>query len=206
MSDIRVPPSAETRSVAAPLQIADPGPLGLACFALTTFILSTFNAGILPVELEAVVLGPALFYGGAVQVFAGMWEFVKNNVFGATAFASYGAFWMSFWYYVTQVAGGLPPADAHKATALFLLAWTIFTAYMTVAATATSRALLTVFVLLTTTFALLTIGAWTQTSAITNIGGYLGLATAFGAWYCSAAGLLNTMMKRTVLPVVPAGS
>lgn len=114
MSDTRVPPSAETRSVAAPLQIADPGPLGLACFALTTFILSTFNAGILPVELEAVVLGPALFYGGAVQVFAGMWEFVKNNVFGATAFASYGAFWMSFWYYVTQVAGGLPQPTRTK--------------------------------------------------------------------------------------------
>lgn len=77
---------------------------------------------------------------------------------------------------------------------------------MTVAATATSRALLTVFVLLLATFAVLTIGAWTQTSAITNLGGYLGLATAFGAWYCSTAGLLNTMKKRTVLPVVPAGS
>ena len=83
--------------------IADPGPLGLGAFAMTTFVLSSVNAGWLPKSVEGVVLGLALFYGGIVQVFAGMWEFVKGNTFGAVAFSSYGAFWLSFWYLLTNV-------------------------------------------------------------------------------------------------------
>jgi len=75
--------------------IADPAPLGLAAFALTTFVLSSANAGLLPKTAEGVVFGLALFYGGIVQVFAGLWEFAKGNTFGATAFCSYGAFWLS---------------------------------------------------------------------------------------------------------------
>src|SRR5674476_1255132 len=80
---------------------ADPGPLGLAGFALTTFMLSCFNSGIAPKSAEVVVLGVALFYGGIAQLFAGMWEFAKGNTFVALAFGSYGAFWMSFWYPVS---------------------------------------------------------------------------------------------------------
>ena len=82
--------------------IADPGPLGPGAFAMTTFFLSSVNAGWLPNSVEGVVLGLALFYGGIVQVFAGMWEFAKGNTFGALAFSSYGAFWLSFWYLVAH--------------------------------------------------------------------------------------------------------
>ena len=86
----------ETRIVPGS-HIADPAPLGLAAFALTTFILSVVNAGIIPATVEPVVFGLALVYGGIGQLLAGMWEFAKGNTFGATAFSSYGAFWISFW-------------------------------------------------------------------------------------------------------------
>src|SRR6185369_14793172 len=82
--------------------IADPAPLGLAAFALTTFVLSSVNAGLLPATVVGTVFGLALFYGGIVQVFAGLWEFTKGNTFGSTAFCSYGAFWLSFWYLVVH--------------------------------------------------------------------------------------------------------
>lgn len=183
--------------------IADPGPLGLAGFALTTFVLSTFNAGLLPVDLEHVVLPLALFYGGLVQLLAGMWEFRKNNTFGALAFSSYGAFWMSFAAFVQFVAPGLPAETAHSAVGLFLLAWTIFTAYMLVGSAKTNSALFLTFIVLEVTFIALTLGAFTATVAFTRIGGWLGLVTAFLAWYVSAAGLLNPMYKRALLPIGP---
>lgn len=185
--------------------IADPGPLGLAGFALTTFMLSTFNAGILPVDLEHVVLPVALFYGGLVQLLAGMWEFRKNNTFGALAFSSYGAFWLAFAAYVQFVAGGLPAETAHSATGLFLLAWTIFTAYMLIGSARTNTALFLTFIVLECTFVALTVGAFTGATAFTRVGGWLGLITALLAWYVSAAGLLNPMYRRTLLPTGPRG-
>lgn len=183
--------------------IADPGPLGLAAFAMTTFVLSVFNAGILPHSLEPSVLGLALFYGGGAQFFAGMWEFRKGNTFGALAFSSFGAFWLSFWFYVARIAPSLPPADAHKATGLFLLGWTIFTAYMTIASLRTTGAIAAVFVALTLTFLFLTIGAFADASGITKVGGYLGLLTALLAWYASFAGVTNSTFKRAVVPTFP---
>ena len=184
--------------------IADPGPLGLAGFAMTTFVLSTFNAGLLSATLEPVVLPLALFYGGLAQLLAGMWEFRKANTFGALAFTSYGAFWLSFAAFVKFVAPGLPAADAHLAVGLFLLAWTIFTAYMTVAAMRVSGAVLAVFVFLTLTFLVLTIGEFGQASGISKVGGWLGLITAFLAWYASFAGVTNATWKRDVVPTWPA--
>src|SRR5690242_21785029 len=124
----------EPVAAAAGAGIADPGPLGLAGFAATTFVLSLFNAKVIDNSaLEAVVLPLALFYGGLVQLLAGMWEFRKANTFGATAFASFGAFWLSYAAYVKFVVPGLPASTEYKATGLFLLAWAIFTAYMTLA-------------------------------------------------------------------------
>jgi succinate-acetate transporter protein len=204
------PPIASTDPVAArPLlsDVADPGPLGLAAFAMTTFVLSVFNANILGTKdagLELVVLPLALFYGGIAQFAAGMWEFKNRNTFGALAFSSYGAFWLAFAAYVKYVAAGLGP-DAYKATGLFLLAWAIFTVYMTVAAMRVNGAVLTVFVLLSLTFIFLTIGAFDQSSNITKIGGYLGLLTALAAWYASFAVVVNSTWKRTVIPVFPLG-
>src|SRR5690242_16104766 len=117
-------------SVAA---VANPGPVGLAGFAMTTFVLSCFNASFINHSVEGVVLPLALFYGGLVQLLAGMWEFRRNNTFAATAFASFGAFWLSYAAYVKFVVPGLPASTEYKATGLFLLAWAIFTAYMTLA-------------------------------------------------------------------------
>ena len=112
-----------------------------------------------PATVEPVVFGLALAYGGIGQFAAGIWEFAKGNTFGATAFCSYGAFWVSFWWLTGHTDRSTPPAaDAHKGVGLYLLAWGIFTAYMTVAATRVSGAVLAVFVLLTITFLLLAIG------------------------------------------------
>ena len=183
--------------------IADPGPLRLAGFAMTTFVLSVFNAGLVTTSgLVAVVLPLALFYGGLAQFVAGVWEFRKGNTFGATAFCSFGAFWLSFAAYVKYVEPGLG-ANAHIATGIYLLGWTIFTGYMSIAAARVNGAVLAVFVVLTLTFVALTIGIWTKTSSITIVGGWLGLITAALAWYASCAGVANATWKRTLLPVFP---
>ncbi len=186
-------------------RIGDPGPLGLACFAATTFVLSCFNAGLFPATIEPVVFGLALFYGGAIQAIAGVVEFVKGNVFGATAFCSYGAFWMSFWYLSTHIdlMSGASAADIGKGVGLFLLAWTIFTAYMFVASFKTSGALVATFGMLTLAFIALTVGKFAESSSVTTVGGWLGIVTALLAWYASFAGLSNATAGRTVIPVFP---
>jgi uncharacterized protein len=191
----------------APASIADPGPLGLAAFALTTFILSTVNAGILKGGVESIVFSSALFYGGAVQVLAGMWEYRKGNTFGATAFSSYGAFWLAFWGIGHFFVPGkdVTATDINQAVGVFLLAWTIFTVYMLVASAGTSNAILTVFALLTVTFVLLTVGKFADSTSITKLGGWVGLLTALGAWYGSFAAVTNETWKRKVIPVGPRG-
>jgi len=182
-------------------QIADPAPLGLAGFALTTFLLSTFNAGLLPKSAEVAILGVALFYGGLAQLLAGMWEFLKGNTFGALAFSSYGAFWMSLWYLI--VHANLAKADAAQGVGVFLLAWTIFTLFMTVVTARISGLLFTLFAVLSVTFVFLTVGAFASVATITQVGGYLGLITAFIAWYASFAGVLNGTAKRNIMPTWP---
>ena len=132
-----------------------------------------------------------------------MWEFRTGNTFGAVAFCSFGAFWISFWalnvFYAKQIGG-----NAGHAVGVYLWAWAIFTAYMTVAALRVSGAVLLVFVLLTVTFVLLAIGAVGAHETVTHWGGYLGLATAAAAWYASFAAVTNSTFGRTVLPVMPA--
>jgi uncharacterized protein len=184
--------------------LADPAPLGLGAFALTTFMLSSFNSGLAPKSAEVVVLGVALFYGGIAQLFAGMWEFAKGNTFGALAFSSYGAFWMSFWYLVSH-GKDLPTTgtDAAKGIGVFLLAWTIFTLYMTVVASRLSGVLFLLFAVLSLTFVFLTIGEFGGSASMTKVGGWLGLLTALVAWYASFAGVLNGTAKRVVLPTWP---
>ncbi|MGI8612383.1 MAG: acetate uptake transporter [Nocardioidaceae bacterium] len=189
--------------VARSASIGDPGPLGLAGFALTTFILSCVNSGILPATVEPVVFGLALFYGGIAQFAAGLWEFAKGNTFGATAFCSYGAFWMSFWYLANSTDLTAAGADANKGVGTWLLAWGIFTAYMTVAAMRTTGAIFAVFVVLTITFFLLAIGEYSMTEGITKIGGYAGILTALLAWYASFAGVTNATHQREALPTWP---
>jgi succinate-acetate transporter protein len=181
--------------------IADPGPLGLACFALTTFCLSMINAGLVDGSAVIVVIALALVYGGTTQILAGMWEFKKNNVFGATAFASYGAFWISLGIFDLLKTLKLVAVPS-QGVWLFLLAWTIFTFYMWIGSFGTNKALVVTFTLLLLAFILLTIGAAGNHAAHTW-GGYVGIATAFVAWYTSAAGVMNTVFGRVVLPVGP---
>jgi len=181
---------------------ADPGPLGLAGFAMTTFVLSMFNSNLVNGKGVPVVLGLALAYGGIAQLLAGMWEFRTGNTFGAVAFTSFGAFWLSFWalnaFYAKQIGG-----NAGHAIGLYLWAWAIFTAYMSVAALRTSGAVLAVFVLLTATFVLLAIGASGSHETVTHWGGYVGIATAAAAWYASFAAVVNSTFGRTIAPVIP---
>ena len=207
-------PSDELAPKSAPhlgAPFADPGPLGLGAFALTTFFLSSVNAGWIPKTVEAVVLGLALFYGGIVQVLAGMWEFVKGNTFGAVAFSSYGGFWLAFWYLLNQIVAG--PDGSLKAAALagdvgkgvgfFLLGWLIFTLYMLVCTLRINGMLVVVFGLLFLAFAFLALGFYNSNDNLLKVGGYLGLLTALGAWYGSFAGVMNATAKRVVLPVFP---
>lgn len=202
--------AAEERPSPAPIEgawaPADPGPLGLAAFALTTFVLSMFNAGLVGEGGEPVVLGLALAYGGVAQLLAGMWEFRTGNTFGAVAFTSFGAFWLSFWAYVTFYAGSVPPADAGHAVGLYLIAWGIFTTYMLVASLRTTGAIALVFALLAVTFFLLGIGDAGAHESITKAGGWFGLATAVAAWYASFAAVTNSTFGRTVMPVKPLGT
>ncbi|CAF3405871.1 unnamed protein product [Rotaria socialis] len=167
---------------APPTALGNPGPLGLAAFALTTFMLSVFNAGsnlIDPVVLT-VVLPVALFY----------------------AFTSYGCFSMSFAFYIYFIVPQLESSGkAYQATGRFLFAWLIFTAYMCIAAFRVSRVLFILFVVLVITFILLIVGALAQKPVVTNVGGWFGIATAFVAWYGSAGVMINTTFGRKIFPL-----
>lgn len=182
---------------------ADPAPLGLAGFAMTTFVLSMFNADIVGRSGEPVVLGLALAYGGIAQLLAGMWEFRNGNTFGAVAFSSYGAFWISYWLLVTFGVANLSPAHAGVDIGLYLWAWGIFTAYMFVASLRTTAAVALVLLLLTATYILLGAGNSGGNDSVVKWGGYVGIATAAAAWYASFAAVVNSTFDRTILPVVP---
>jgi succinate-acetate transporter protein len=185
------------------ITIADPGPLGLAAFAMTTFVLSMFNADLVSRSGESVTLGLALAYGGIAQVLAGMWEFRTGNTFGAVAFTSYGAFWISFWAFVQFYASGIPAADAGHAVGLYLIAWGIFTSYMFIASLRTTGAIALVFILLAVTYFLLGIGNANGSDSLIKAGGWVGLATAIAAWYASFAAVTNATFGRIVLPLIP---
>src|SRR5919202_2332241 len=164
---------------------ADAGPLGLAGFAMTTFVLSMFNANLVSAAGEPVVLGLAIAYGGLAQLLAGMWEFRNGNTFGAVAFSSFGAFWISYWLLVTFNVADLEkdPAVFNHAVGLYLWAWAIFTTYMFVASLRTTGAVALVFFLLAITFVLLGIGNSGAHDNIIKWAGSFGLATGAAAWY-----------------------
>jgi hypothetical protein len=183
--------------------IADPAPLGLGAFALTTFLLSLANAGIMSTAAEPIVFGVALAYGGIAQILAGMWEFRKSNVFGATVFTSYGAFWLSFWAYVTFYAPTVPAELHGTAAGWFLISWGIFTVLMLVAALRTTAVLALLFAVVAVVFFLLGFGALTASPVLTVTGGFLGLIAAGLAWYLCLAGIAASTFGRPVLPNPP---
>jgi succinate-acetate transporter protein len=196
---------------AAPaLLIADPAPLGLAAFALTTFLLSAANAGLMKSATGDAWLGYAFAYGGLGQLLAGMWEFKNKNVFGATAFSTYGGFWIGLGLWVLLVARAAPPAGmtataygaaTGKDIAWILLAFAIFNTYMLICSTQLNAAVFSVFLTLELTEIFLFIGGFSGNANITKFGGYLGILTALVAWYTSAAGVFAGIKGRPVLPV-----
>ena len=186
---------------------ADPAALGLAGFALTTFLLSGHNASFIP---DLVWVGFALFYGGLAQFCAGMWEFRNRNVFGATAFSTYGGFWMGIGIFVvlaetTSFAAGFKGADLTNALAWFILSFAIFNTYMLIGALRVNLAVFAVFLTLEITEILLAIGYWNLshggTSWWLHAGGWAGIVTAAVAWYTSAAVVWNNQAGRIVCPV-----
>lgn len=178
---------------------ANPAPLGLAGFALTTLILSLVNAGLITGSSLAIVVGLALAYGGLGQLIAGWWEFKNGNTFGGVAFSSYGGFWVSFAAFVIVFQG----KDAGNAVAWYLLGWGLFTFYMWIATLKGARVIMVVFLLLWITFVVLALGAFGGAGAgsgLTQIGGYVGILTAIAAFYASARGVINEAWGSEVLP------
>jgi uncharacterized protein len=200
--------------------IADPAPLGLAGFALTTFLLSASNAGWMSHATGAAFLGYAFAYGGLAQLLAGMWEFRNRNVFGSTAFSTYGAFWIGLGLWVLLVK--IPTLNAAKPATLaasvaslnhdvgwILLAFFIFNTYMLVLSTQVNLAVFLVFLTLGITEIVLAIGQFNAGSAVlptgtVKFGGYVGLVTALVAWYTSFALVSRGMTGKLKLPVGPA--
>jgi uncharacterized protein len=186
---------------------ADPAPLGLAGFALTTFLLSGTNASFIP---DLIWVAPALFYGGLAQFAAGMWEFRNRNVFGATAFSTYGGFWMGLGVFVVlaHATSFIPTTPAYQLTsalAWFLFAFAVFNTYMLIASMQVNTAVFMVFLTLEVTEILLVIGFFNISHGGTewwlHAGGWAGIVTAGVAWYASAAGVWNGVSGRVMLPV-----
>ena len=196
--------AAERSGIVAPV-VADPAPLGLSAFALTTFVLTSTYAGFFPAAASGVAVAVALFYGGVAQLCAGMWEFRRNNTFGATAFTSYGAFWLSYAAILIPGTGILTAITPviHQALGVYLLGWTIFTGLMFLGTFRLNMALVAVFGLLFLTFLFLTIGELGPSTGAHQIGGYLGVLTALAAWYTALAGVLVSTRSPFQLPVFP---
>ena len=193
--------------------IADPAPLGLAAFALTTFLLSAVNAGWAKSSTGFDWWGYAIAYGGLGQLLAGMWEFRNRNVFGATAFSTYGGFWIGVGLWLHFIAPtATHPIALNRDLGWILLAFAIFNTYMLIISTQVNMAVFLVFLTLELTEIFLFIGNFaTKTPAlppfaaynttIIQIGGIIGVITALVAWYTSAAGVINGIKGRPVFPV-----
>ena len=180
---------------------ADPAPLGLGAFALTTFLLSAANAGWMGSASGNAWLGYAFAYGGLCQLLAGMWEFRNRNVFGATAFSTYGGFWIGLGLWALLVAPAAGAAKGGKDIAWILLAFAIFNTYMLLWSTHVNMAVFAVFLTLEATEVILFIGGFAGNASIIKVGGYVGVLTALCAWYTSAAGVINGMRGAPFVPV-----
>ena len=184
--------------------IADPVPLGLAAFGITTLMLSAVNSGWIGAAAVSAVLPMAVAFGGGAQVLAGMWAFRRGNTLAATAFTGFGAFWLSYWlllnFFLPTVVKSGGAGEASQILGLYLFSWGLFTAFLFAASLAGSRAVQAVLALLTLTFFALCIGEWSASTTWHHIGGYLGIATAVAAIYAAFADLTNANFGRRILP------
>jgi uncharacterized protein len=192
--------------------IADPAPLGLAAFALTTFLLSAINAGLAKSSTGGDWWGYAIAYGGLGQLLAGMWEFKNRNVFGATAFSTYGGFWIGVGLWLHFIAPtAKDPVALNRDLGWILLAFAIFNTYMLIISAQLNMAVFLVFLTLELTEIFLFLGNFTTktpalppdptNSGLIVVGGILGIITAACAWYASAAGVINGLKGGVVFPV-----
>ncbi|KAG0702565.1 Gpr1 family protein [Suillus ampliporus] len=179
----------------APIRIANPGALGLFSFASTTFILSLYNLNARGVAAPNVVVGMACFCGGLAQFLAGMWEFPRGNVFGATAFTSYGAFWMSYATILIPNSGilaayGTNQDELNQALGIYLITWFVFTFLLMLGALRRNLSFVALLFFLCITFVLLAVGFWSAKVNATKAGGGFGILTACIAYYCGLSELL----------------
>jgi len=178
---------------------ANPAPLGLMGFGMTTVLLNIHNAGFFPMDVMILAMG--IFYGGLAQVIAGIMEFRKNNTFGLTAFTSYGLFWMTLVFIIIFKGDGVFNGDTGF-MGWYLFMWGLFTAYMFVGTLKKNRALQTVFGSLTILFLLLAVRDWTgNTGWLADLAGWEGIFTGFSAIYLAAAEVLEDSFGRKLLPI-----
>ena len=181
---------------------ANPAPLGLLAFGMTTVLLNLHNAGCY--ELNSMILAMGIFYGGLAQVIAGIMEWKKNNTFGTTAFISYGFFWLSLVALVLIPKFGLPALSTNKdGMSAYLAVWGLFTAVMFLATLRLNRALQFIFASLTILFFLLAYGDYTENAGLKQFAGYEGIVCGLSAMYAGLAQVLNEAFGKTVLPLGP---
>lgn len=178
---------------------ANPAPLGLLGFGMTTILLNVHNAGFFP--LSAMILAMGIFYGGLAQIIAGTMEWKKNNTFGTTAFTSYGMFWLSLVGLIIMPKLGWAEAATGKAMAAYLFMWGLFTLVMFIGTLKMNRAMQVVFGSLAILFFLLALGDFTGIEAITRVAGYEGIICGFSAMYTGLAQVLNEIYGKVILPL-----
>ena len=193
--------SAELTPVVLNNNLANPAPLGLFGFGMTTVLLNLHNAGFY--EMNSMILAMGLFYGGIAQVIAGILEFKKNNTFGMTAFISYGFFWISLVGLILMAKWGWITPTPGTALVAYLIMWGIFTLLLFFGTLRINKALQLVFGTLTVLFFLLAIGDATKNESITKLAGYEGLLCGGLAIYTGIANLLNEVYGYIILPLGP---
>ena len=181
--------------------IANPAPLGLCAFGMTTVLLNLHNAGFF--GMNSMILAMGFFYGGLAQVIAGVLEAKKNNTFGLTAFTSYGFFWLSLVGLIVIPKFGWAPAPSDGAMCAYLSMWGIFTFFLFFGTLKLNRALQFVFITLTILFFLLAASHATGNANYAKFGGYEGIICGLSAIYTGIANLLNEQYGKTVLPLGP---
>lgn len=182
-------------------QTANPAPLGLLGFGMTTVLLNIHNAGLFP--MNSMILAMGIFYGGIGQVIAGIMEWKKDNTFGTTAFTSYGLFWLTLVGLLVMPELGWIEASSNLAMAAYLFMWGLFTFVLFIGTLRISKALQVVFASLTVLFLLLALGDFTGNSSITVLAGFVGIFCGFSAIYTGLAQVLNELYGRDVMPVGP---
>jgi succinate-acetate transporter protein len=196
-----VPAAALPQAVAIADTTANPAPLGLLCFGLTTVLLSMHNAGLF--GLDAMILAMAVFYGGIAQIFAGVFEWRKNNTFAATAFISYGFFWLTLAGIIVFPKLGLAERPTEVAMASYLGMWGLLSFVMFIGTFRLNRALQLTFFLLVVAFALLAIGDLLGSATLKTLAGWEGIVLGFTAIYTGLAQVLNEVYGRVLMPLGP---